>query len=80
MEGWPSLVYGASFENQRVSKAPWVQILPLPPFLNMKKIKLKPDKKVLEFLEYAAKEVAKMPEWKKGILEACSKATNDKDR
>lgn len=44
------------------------------------KIILKPDKDVLEFLEYASKEVAKMPDWKKGILKASLLSTNEYER
>ena len=41
---------------------------------------IKPDPSILEFLEYASKEVEKMPSWKKGILEASSRAFNTYDR
>ena len=36
MEEWQSLAYSTGFENQR-GKPPWVQILPLPPFIRKEK-------------------------------------------
>lgn len=44
------------------------------------KVKLKADPKVKSFVEQAPKLVEKLPEFKKGVLEASSRANNDAPR
>lgn len=47
---------------------------------NLKTIKLKPNQELVEFLKTAKEQYNKLPDWKKGILEASLKPFNDTPR